>query len=134
MGTPRYTPPEAFDGANADPRWDLYALGIMLYESLTGKPGYTSTTMYSLMHEVMNDPLPPVETKVDNVSSEFSDFIGRLIELDSDKRPATAEVALEELKELEEVRMHDELDTPTVTIPRMRPIKTKPNSRKNGWE
>ena len=59
MGTPRYTPPEAFDGVIADPRWDLYALGIMLYESLTGKPAYTSTTMFSLMCEVMNDPLPP---------------------------------------------------------------------------
>jgi Protein kinase domain len=49
VGTPHYMSPEAFHGAAASPAADVYALGILLYEMVTGRPPFDSDTVYGLM-------------------------------------------------------------------------------------
>jgi serine/threonine protein kinase len=49
VGTPHYMAPEAFHGATASPAADVYALGILLYEMVTGRPPYDSDTVHGLM-------------------------------------------------------------------------------------
>ncbi len=59
IGTPAYMSPEQGRGEQADERSDIYALGIILYEVLTGQPPYDADTPYGVILKHINDPLVP---------------------------------------------------------------------------
>src|SRR5450432_1446505 len=60
MGTPSYMPPEQWQGKALDTRADVYSLGIMLFEMLTGKLPFTADTPYSMMHMHTDEPPPSI--------------------------------------------------------------------------
>ena len=79
-GTPRYTAPEAVRGESLDARTDVYALGIVLYECLTGRPPFEGDTAYStaMMHTTSRVPrpsalLPQLSRAVDEVVVRATD-------------------------------------------------------------
>ncbi|MGW1891290.1 protein kinase domain-containing protein [Streptomyces sp. NPDC002004] len=60
VGTPAYLSPEQITGSESDHRTDLYAVGCLLYELLTGRPPYTGESPFSVMHQhLAGDPVPP---------------------------------------------------------------------------
>lgn len=59
VGTIEYMSPEAIQGAEVDARSDIYSLGILLYEMLTGRVPFVNDTEYSLMMAQINEPPPP---------------------------------------------------------------------------
>ncbi|WP_327225774.1 protein kinase domain-containing protein [Streptomyces platensis] len=60
VGTPAYLAPEQINGAATDHRTDLYAVGCLLYELLTGRPPYTGDSPFSVMHQhLAAEPVPP---------------------------------------------------------------------------
>ncbi|MFE1174406.1 protein kinase [Streptomyces sp. NPDC058773] len=60
VGTPAYLAPEQINGGETDHRTDLYAVGCLLYELLTGRPPYTGDSPFSVMHQhLAADPVPP---------------------------------------------------------------------------
>jgi len=62
VGTPAYIAPEQAQGRDADARSDLFALGVVLYEALTGELPFPSTDFATVLHEVVHlDPVPPRE-------------------------------------------------------------------------
>ena len=60
MGTPTYMSPEQGAGSNVDQRSDIYSLGIVLYEMVTGRVPYTAETPVAVVFKHIQDPLPSV--------------------------------------------------------------------------
>ncbi len=65
-GTPAYMAPEQIVGmqGQVDPRSDVFALGVILYEMLAGKHPFERATMRETMHAIKNDPPPPIKASV----------------------------------------------------------------------
>jgi len=90
MGTPDYISPEQVRGKRGDARSDVYALGIMFYEMLTGKVPFTGPNPFVIMNErLMNHPMPPREANP-AVTPELQEIIYRALERDPKKRYQSA--------------------------------------------
>jgi serine/threonine-protein kinase len=90
LGTPRYMSPEQVTGAKIDGRSDIYSVGILLYEVLTGSPPFmTGDISYQQVNK------RPVEPRVINsvIPQSVNDFIMRCLEKDSDARHPSAREA-----------------------------------------
>jgi serine/threonine-protein kinase len=96
MGTPDYISPEQVKGKRGDARSDVYSLGIMFYEMLTGKVPFTGPNPFVIMNErLLNDPIPPREVNPE-ISPELQEIIYRALERDPSKRyPNAHEFALD---------------------------------------
>jgi serine/threonine protein kinase len=96
MGTPDYISPEQVKGKRGDARSDVYSLGIMFYEMLTGKVPFTGPNPFVIMNErLLNNPIPPREVNPE-ISPELQEIIYRALERDPSKRyPNAREFALD---------------------------------------
>jgi serine/threonine-protein kinase len=59
LGTPAYMSPEGAQGNKVDERADIYSLGVILYEMVTGRLPYEGQTPYAMLLKLIHDPLPP---------------------------------------------------------------------------
>ncbi len=82
VGTPAYMAPEQLSGYPVDPRTDLFAVGSLLYEILTGKPAFAGRAMVDTMHAVLHDR-PAALT-----GSSAVDAVDRIIQRAVEKQPA----------------------------------------------
>jgi serine/threonine-protein kinase len=86
VGTPAYIAPEHVQGRDADARSDLYALGVVLYEALTGERPFRGTDFATVLHEVVHlDPVPPRERNF-AVSPALDAVVRRIMSKDPDDR------------------------------------------------
>lgn len=93
VGTPRYLPPEAWNGETPNASWDVYALGIVLYELATGKPAFDATTTLGLVKQIATTTLPPVATVSDSIPANLATAIDAMVG-DPTIRPKDATQAL----------------------------------------
>ena len=90
MGTPDYISPEQVKGKRGDARSDLFALGVMLYEMLTGKVPYSGDNPFLIMNDrLLNNPVPPREVDP-TVTLQLQEIIYRALERDPKNRYASA--------------------------------------------
>jgi len=90
MGTPDYISPEQVKGKRGDSRSDLYALGVMLYEMLTGKVPFTGDNPFLIMNDrLLNNPIPPREIDP-AISPQLQEIVYRALERDPKNRYRTA--------------------------------------------
>jgi len=90
MGTPDYISPEQVKGKRGDGRSDVYALGVMLYEMLTGKTPFQGPNAFAIMNDrLLNNPVPPRELDP-SISPELQEIIYRALERDPKNRYGNA--------------------------------------------
>jgi serine/threonine-protein kinase len=107
MGTPDYISPEQVKGKRGDARSDIYALGVMFYEMLSGKVPFTGPNPFVIMNErLLNNPIPPREVNPE-ISPELQEIIYRALERDPRKRYATAREFALDLEHPEKVGVAD---------------------------
>jgi serine/threonine-protein kinase len=97
LGTPRYMSPEQVEGKPADHRSDLYAMGLILYETVTGDVPFTGESTLQVMYQRLKDD--PVNPKVarPELPNHFVRIILRCLERDPQRRYQTAQEVLNDL-------------------------------------
>jgi serine/threonine-protein kinase len=107
MGTPDYISPEQVKGKRGDARSDIYSLGIMFYEMLTGKVPFTGPNPFVIMNErLLNNPVPPREVNPE-VTPQLQEIIYRALERDPNKRYPNAHEFAVDLEHPEKVGVAD---------------------------
>jgi eukaryotic-like serine/threonine-protein kinase len=97
MGTPEYMSPEQAKGMKVDPRSDLFALGIIFYEMLTGiSPYKAETALATLLKRTQERPQSPAEVDP-AIPKAISDVVMKCLEIDRDHRFSSAREILEDL-------------------------------------
>jgi eukaryotic-like serine/threonine-protein kinase len=97
VGTAAYVSPEQASAGPAGPQSDLYALGCVLTEMLTGAPPFSADTPVALLYRHVNDTPPPPSARRAEVGPALDAVVGRLLDKDPARRPATAAQARLEL-------------------------------------
>ena len=103
MGTPDYISPEQVRGKRGDARSDIYALGVMLYEMLTGKVPFSGPNPFAVMNDrLLNQPVPPRELEP-SITPQIQEILYRALERDPKNRYASAREFAHDLRHQEEV-------------------------------
>jgi serine/threonine-protein kinase len=106
LGTPSYMAPEqARDGAAADPRIDLYAVGAILYEAMAGRPPYEGESAAEIVALVLTSPPPPIASLRPDVPDALARVIETAMAPEPERRFPTAHA------------MHDALVATAIRIP-----------------
>ncbi|WP_372370819.1 protein kinase [Candidatus Uabimicrobium sp. HlEnr_7] len=82
IGTPMYMSPEQAQGHKVDRRTDIYSLGAILYEMLSGQPVFTGNNPFTILHKVMNEkPLP-----IERLSPKWENYCLKALQKDKELR------------------------------------------------
>ncbi len=79
IGTPMYLAPEQILDKPVDARTDLYAIGVMLYEALTGRVPHDAKDMYSIVLKRLGGPVKPIEQLEPTLPTDVASVINRLL-------------------------------------------------------
>lgn len=101
MGTPGYAPPEQWTGRPVDERADLYALGVVLFEMLTGKRPFPEREPFTLALAAIDRIARRVSSIKPDVSPALDKLVARLLAADPALRPPRARGVADELRHLQ---------------------------------
>lgn len=91
MGTARYMPPEVVRSEPADQRSDIYALGITLYEMLSGKPPFEADSVMTVMMMHLNDPVPDMRPLRADIDPRLVQIVMKALSKDRGQRYQSTE-------------------------------------------
>jgi TolB-like protein len=102
VGTMPYMSPEQVEGRPLDPRSDLFSLGVIFYELLSGDRPFKGASSPALMSAILRDTPPPITEKRHDVPEALERLIGRLIEKRPEDRVQTARDVVNELRHIKD--------------------------------
>lgn len=94
VGTPHYMSPERCMGKSIDARSDLYAMGVMFYEMLTGRKVFEGRDTFAVSYAHVYEPVPPLPPE----HARFQGIVNKLLAKDPEDRYADAATMVEALK------------------------------------
>jgi serine/threonine-protein kinase len=100
LGTPSYMSPEQARGERVDHRTDVFSLGIILYEMLTGERPFKGRSRVEVMHAVISSPPPPLTLYNPQVNSDLERIVLRALAKDRHQRYGTMREMLADLKQV----------------------------------
>ena len=127
LGSVSYLSPEQVQRGVADARSDIYAVGIVLFEMLTGSKPYSGETPIQIAYRHVNDRIPNIQTIKSEIPTSIAELVYEATAPNPDQRPKSAEELLNKLREIQAKidpkrrQMSLELDLP--------PIVNKKNKR-----
>lgn len=123
VGTPSYMSPEQGTGNTGDARSDIYSLGAMLYELLTGDPPFSGETPIAVIYKHINAPVPPIRELNPNIPEGLEQVILRAMAKKPEARYANAGEMVEDLEILRDALFSDS-DSPAAPVetPERRPV------------
>ena len=101
LGTIAYLSPELVTRGIADTRSDIYAVGIMMYEMLTGEQPYKGEQPMQIAYQHANDTVPPPSNVNDQVPAELDELVLWATARDPEERPRDARVMLDQVRDTE---------------------------------
>ena len=110
MGTVAYISPELLSGEGADERADIYAVGILLYEMLTGVQPYTGDTPVRVAFQHVNSTVPAPSSYVAGLAAPLDELVREATRTDPDDRPKNADALLELLSTARQQLTDEDLD------------------------
>ena len=112
LGTAAYLSPEQVSTGDATPASDVYAVGILTYELLTGATPFTGDTALTVAYQRMDNDVPPPSTVIGGVPAQFDELVLRATARDPAGRYADADDMASELEAIV-----DELGLPDFRVP-----------------
>ncbi len=97
LGTPSYMSPEQFRGEKSDGRADIFSLGVMSFQLVTGALPFNGDSLASLMYSITNDACPDPSALRDDIPEEFNEVLHNSLEKDRENRYGDAHMMLEDL-------------------------------------
>ncbi len=110
MGTVAYIAPELLSGEGADERADIYAVGILLYELLTGVQPFTGDSPVRVAFQHVNSTVPAPSSYVPGLAAPLDDLVRNATRAETAQRPKNADEMLEMLEAAREQLSAEELD------------------------
>jgi serine/threonine protein kinase len=130
LGTPVYMAPERFHGAPATPRSDLYSLGVVLYEALSGRKPFTGDNAMAIAHSVDRSDYPPLASLRPDLSAQLIGVVDRALAREPERRFDSADAMAAALSRSDVGEATTEVGlTATQAIPQ-RPAPPPPTTRK----
>ncbi|MET0873046.1 MAG: PASTA domain-containing protein [Paeniglutamicibacter terrestris] len=116
FGTAAYISPELAKGEPSDERSDIYAVGIIAYELLTGRQPFTAESAYGLAYKHIHDQTPAPSASVPGLSPELDELVAYCTNTDPEDRPQNASFLLSDLKQIHDSLSSAQLDLGSQTL------------------